>query len=194
MKENSALKIAPLIGLARGVVLDIGPGSGEWIGLFDKEKVIKIYGVEPNTDHHEGLRRKIKLEGLSDIYEIVPVGAEDLGSKWIQEGEADTIITVQCLCSVDNPKTMIGSLYGYLKPGGQWIVYEHVITHAGGLIALYQWAIDFVWPYFLGGCSITRDSGKWLREAGTWHKVDLRQPEGEPSYMVLPHVTGILTK
>ena len=55
-------------------------------------------------------------------------------------------------------------------------------------------AIDFVWPYFLGGCSITRDSGKCLREAGTWHKVDLRQPEGEPSYMDLPHVTGILTK
>lgn len=53
--------------------------------------------MEPNTDHHDGLRRKIKLEGLSDIYEIVPVGAEDLGSKWIQEGGADTIITVRVI-------------------------------------------------------------------------------------------------
>ena len=43
MKENSAPKLTPLIGLARGVVLDIGPGSGEWIGLFDKEKVIKVF-------------------------------------------------------------------------------------------------------------------------------------------------------
>jgi len=33
---------------------------------------------------------------------------------------------------------MIKSLYGYLKPGGQWIVYEHVITHVGGLVAWYQ--------------------------------------------------------
>lgn len=41
MKENSAPRVAPLIGLARGVVLDIGPGSGEWIGLFDKKKVTK---------------------------------------------------------------------------------------------------------------------------------------------------------
>ena len=53
--------------------------------------------MEPNADHHDGLRRKIKLAGLSDVYEIIPVGAEDLGSKWIQEGEADTIITVRAI-------------------------------------------------------------------------------------------------
>lgn len=55
-------------------------------------------------------------------------------------------------------------------------------------------AIDFVWPYFLGGCSITRDSEKWLREAGDWSVVSLKQPQEEPSYMVLPHVTGVLQK
>lgn len=41
MKEDSAPKVTPMIGMARGVVLDIGPGSGEWIGLFDKKKVTK---------------------------------------------------------------------------------------------------------------------------------------------------------
>lgn len=55
-------------------------------------------------------------------------------------------------------------------------------------------AIDVVWPQFLGGCSITRDSEKWLRAAGPWRKVDLKQPELEPSYHVLPHVMGVLTK
>ena len=42
MREDAVPKLAPMIGLARGVVLDIGPGSGEWIGLFDKKKVIKV--------------------------------------------------------------------------------------------------------------------------------------------------------
>ena len=55
---------------------------------------IQIYGVEPNTDHHESLRRRIKQEGLSDVYEIAPVGVEDLGSKWAQKGEVDSIVTV----------------------------------------------------------------------------------------------------
>ena len=43
MKENSAPRLAPMICLARGVVLDIGPGSGEWIGLFDKKRVTKVF-------------------------------------------------------------------------------------------------------------------------------------------------------
>lgn len=54
----------------------------------------KIYGVEPNADHHEALRKRIKQEGLSDVYVIVPVGVEDLGSRWIAKGEVDTIMTV----------------------------------------------------------------------------------------------------
>lgn len=54
--------------------------------------------------------------------------------------------------------------------------------------------IDVVWPHFLGGCSITRDTEKWLRAAGPWRKVDLKQPELEPSYQIIPHVMGVLTK
>ena len=54
--------------------------------------------------------------------------------------------------------------------------------------------IDLVWPHFLGGCSITRDTGKWLKEAGPWSKVDLKQPEDETPYDMVPHVMGVLTK
>ena len=54
--------------------------------------------------------------------------------------------------------------------------------------------VDVIWPHFLGGCSITRDTEKWLRAAGTWSKVDLKQPELEPSYQVIPHVMGVLTR
>jgi hypothetical protein len=43
MKEGSGPRVAPLIGLASGVVIDVGPGSGEWIGLFNKEKVTKVF-------------------------------------------------------------------------------------------------------------------------------------------------------
>lgn len=43
MKEDMAPKLAPMLELAQGIVLDIGPGSGEWIGRFDKEKVTKVH-------------------------------------------------------------------------------------------------------------------------------------------------------
>jgi hypothetical protein len=137
-RENAIPSVRPLITQARGVVLEIGPGGGEWVNLYDKEKVTKIYGVEPNKDHHELLRRRIKEAGLSDIFVIVPVGVEELGEKWVGKGEVDTVVTIQCLCSVPKPRGMINAVYGYLKEEGQWIVYEHVITHQGGLITAYQ--------------------------------------------------------
>jgi hypothetical protein len=137
-RENAIPRVRPLISQARGVVLEIGPGSGEWVGLYDKEKVTKIYGVEPNRDHHELLRKRVKEAGLTDIYVVVPVGVEDLGEKWVREGEVETVVTIQCLCSIPRPKEMINTMYKYIKEGGQWIVYEHVVTHQGGLIAAYQ--------------------------------------------------------
>lgn len=56
--------------------------------------------MEPNTDHHEALRRRIKQEGLSDVYVLVPVRAEDLGTEWVREGEVDSIITVSSFSSL----------------------------------------------------------------------------------------------
>ncbi|KAG4436323.1 hypothetical protein IFR05_008217, partial [Cadophora sp. M221] len=78
-RENALPRAGPLIAQARGVVLDIGPGSGEWLKCFDKEKVSKVFGVEPNPDQHPLLRERITEAGLEGVYEIVPVGVEDLG-------------------------------------------------------------------------------------------------------------------
>jgi hypothetical protein len=137
-RENAIPKIKPLISQARGVVVEIGPGGGEWMNLYDKEKVTKIYGVEPNKDHHPLLRKRIKEAGLNDIFVIIPVGVEELGDKWVGTEGVDSVVTIQCLCSVPKPRAMINAVYGYVRDGGQWIVYEHVVTHQGGLIALYQ--------------------------------------------------------
>lgn len=143
-RKNAAVRVTPLLSLASGTVLDIGPGSGEWVSVFDKSKITKIYGVEPNRDHHPALRKKIKEAGLEGRYEIVPVGVEDLGVKWVGLGSVDTVVTVQCLCSVDEPRKMMGELYGYLKEGGSWIVYEHVVVypHQGFFMKKYQGEFD----------------------------------------------------
>ncbi|KAH7350733.1 S-adenosyl-L-methionine-dependent methyltransferase [Rhexocercosporidium sp. MPI-PUGE-AT-0058] len=180
-RENALPRAGPLIAQARGVVLDIGPGSGEWLKCFDKGKVTKVFGVEPNADQHRKLRERIREAGLEGVYEIVPVGVEELGEMWVGMGEVDTVVTIQCLCSVPEPKRMIGELYGYLNEGGWFLKW-------------WQATIDLIWPQFLGGCSITRDSGKWLKEAGSWQKVDLKQPADEPFCHVIPHIMGVLTK
>lgn len=153
VKETALPNVEPLIKQARGVVLDIGPGAGDWLHLFDQKRVTKIYGVEPNRDQHPLLRENIKKAGLSDIYEILAVGVEDLESQGIALGSVDTVVTIQCLCSIPTPRKMIKSLVGYIKPGGQWIVYEHVKTHKGRLIEDYQckywWKLNLLFTNLL---------------------------------------------
>lgn len=127
--------VKPILEQASGVVLDIGPASGVWIpefGLAAKAspgKITKIYGVEPNVLFHPQLRANAKENGLEGIYEPVGVYAQDLEATGIKKGTVDTIITVHVLCSVGpHADKIIKTLYEYLKPGGQWLVYEHVVS------------------------------------------------------------------
>lgn len=130
-RENGTASVTPLLRKAEGVVIDVGPGSGEWVNLFSPAKnkdITKIFGVEPNYEHHAKLRRRIAEAGLEDIYEILGVGVEDLATCGIEKESVDTICTIQCLCSVPGPESIINELYPYLKSGGKWLVYEHVKT------------------------------------------------------------------
>jgi SAM-dependent methyltransferase len=130
---------------ASGTLLEIGPGSGMWTSLFTPSnlpQVRKIYGVEPNAGVHSLLRSQIATAGLDDgTYEIVPLGIEDLAASGrVPLESVDCIVTIMCLCSIPDPQHNMAQLYGYLKPGGRWYVYEHVKCFAwqGRGIGLYQ--------------------------------------------------------
>ena len=149
-----------------GTVVEIGPGSGMWVSIFSDRylqpssgggeedakpgvrrrgaataSVTKVFGVEPNAEMHDALGKKIREAGLEGVYEIVPVGIEDLASSGrVQPESVDCIVSVLCLCGIPEPERNIKELYGYLKPGGRWYVYEHVKCDPkqGWAMGLYQ--------------------------------------------------------
>ncbi|KAI3326146.1 S-adenosyl-L-methionine-dependent methyltransferase [Xylariaceae sp. AK1471] len=171
-----------------------------------RSKITRVYGVEPNASHHTALRRSVEAAGLQDVYEIVPVGIEDLSStsvsggknkKWegsIEPDSVDCIVSVLCLCSIPDPERHIRELYELLRPGGRWYVYEHVRCEYSWYMQLYQRLINLVWPHFIGGCELCRQTEKTLREAGPWTSIDIGQPPAEPWYHSVPHILGVLTK
>lgn len=121
--------VPKLVASASGTVIEIGPGSGNQVGRYDPSKITKIYGIEPNRGLHDKLRENVKNAGLSDVYTIVPCGVEDvegLRKYGVDQQVFDTVLSVQVLCSVPNPKETAAALYRLLKPGGTMIVYEHV--------------------------------------------------------------------
>ncbi|KAK4104538.1 S-adenosyl-L-methionine-dependent methyltransferase [Parathielavia hyrcaniae] len=135
-----------------GTVLEIGPGSGMWTSLFSSRhlpRVTKVYGVEPNPAQHGALRRRVADTGLDTdgTYEIVAVGIEDLAaSGHVPCGSVDCVVTVMCLCSIPDPERNIRELYGFLRPGGRWYVYEHVRCFGwqGWGMGLYQGELETV--------------------------------------------------
>ena len=63
----------------------------------------------------------------------------------MQKESIDTIITVQCLCSIPTPELIIKDLFPLLKPGGQWLVYEHVKTkYQGDFVGYWQSESDSI--------------------------------------------------
>ena len=67
-RESAAPAVMPLLqNHAKGVCLDIGPGSGQWVNLFaraDNPLITKIYGIEPNTELHPLLRENARKAGI----------------------------------------------------------------------------------------------------------------------------------
>lgn len=41
---------------------------------------------------------------------------------------------------------------------------------------------------------MSRDTEKWVKEAGPWSEIDLCPLAGEPWYFTMPHTIGVLTK
>lgn len=209
-----------------GVVVEVGAGSGMWVDVFAKIGAVepvgkgrgvqtrrrtkatpaegaisKIYGIEPNPRSCIALRERVKDIGLSDVYEVVPVGIEHITdpNAWdgrIEPGSVDCIVGVLCLCSIPDQEKNVRHLYELLKPGGRWYVYEHIRAARGGLpMRLYQRFVNFFWSFFLGSCRICQPTEDVLRNTGPWSKIDLVQPVAQPSpFQVMPHTIGTLTK
>lgn len=185
---------------------------------------MKVYGVEPNADLHEELRKQIKACKLDDVYEIVPCGVEDsfqMERHGIVEGSIDTVLSVQVLCSVPNPDETLRRLYALLRPGGEMVVYEHVrsrdlvsafiqsksssfLYKIGGcgedreaLPRLTKCIADIyniLWPLFLGNCQLNRNTYASIMQAGEWAKVEIAVPTREDAWSVFPRITGRLWK
>ncbi|KAF9992364.1 hypothetical protein BGZ80_005947 [Entomortierella chlamydospora] len=203
-----------------GTVLEIGAGSGMWVDVLARycngvdatgrlrnrnrknagNGITKIYGVEPNPISAKALEKRVKEVGLEDIYQVVPVGIESVDdpSAWngkIEPGSVDCIFGILCLCSIPEPEKNIQLLYRLLKPGGHWIVYEHVkVSRGGPLMSFYQRFSNIGWSLLMGSCRICRDTEKSLRAAGVWQEINLGQPPDETASNVLPHIAGTLKK
>ena len=86
-----------VVSQAKGRVLEVGAGTGETIKYYDKSKIDVIYGVEPNLEILEQLRKQVVKNDIEEKYEILPFGVEDenrLTEAGVFPESIDTIVCV----------------------------------------------------------------------------------------------------
>ena len=201
-----------LLAQSKGVILDVGPGSGDQVHRFTHpENITAIYGVEPAVGLHAALREAAAKAGLADKYHVV-AGTADLESMLpalVEHGLVksehsraedlqvfDEIACVRVLCGVPDQPDSIRGLYRLLKPGGRFIVCEHVVNAENpGSLFLQRLYTLMGWKQLMG-CELTRDTLKNFQqvaqdEDGGWGDVFIKRADKKSP---LVHIVGTLTK
>jgi len=215
MAEDVPASLGPLLASCRGVILDVGPGTGVQLSRFScPENITAIYGAEPGVEMHDALRGNAEKAGLGGKYRILSCGAQPeslipalakeglLGNadKGLDVGAFDEVVCIRVLCGVPKLNETVEGLYRCLKPGGRFVVYEHVInddSKPGGWVGrlLQHLYMALGWSFFGGGCELLRDTDAVLMQAaeadGGWAEVKLKKLD---EWSVAPHVIGYFVK
>jgi len=203
--------IESLLSRAHGTVLELGPGGGDQSFHFKPNKIAKMYGAEPNEFLHDALLQKSKAAGLGGKYTALHAGAEpgrllpalmkaglipSDSSGLPSEGVFDSIIAVKSLCSapqVQLPAT-IAIVQSLLKPGGEFLFFEHLGNNSDIITQGYAWLVDWVWPVFMGGCRLDGKLDEVLMGMGGWATKDIQTTGEYKGYEIFRYTKGICRK
>ena len=184
------------------------------MSYFNRARVTRYIALEPNVLMHEQIRASANVAGYHEsagTLVILSCGAEDtnsilaslsLTSPSEQPQLIDTMISVLTLCSVPAPQKTISNLVrDVLKPGGQFLVYEHVLSERED-VAWWQRFWAPVWAVVFDGCRMDRPSDVWMKElavdgkgkGSTWSESRVWGKEDEDEENLLIHIMGRFVK
>ena len=158
-----------IVPLATGDVLEIGFGSGLNLPFYDRNRVRRIWGLEPS----EGMRRKaapqVASSGL-DV-EFIDLSAEEIP---LDAASVDTVLVTYSLCTIPDAVAALEGMRRVLKPGGQLLYCEHGKA-PDAHIHRWQNRLNPGWSVLAGGCNMNRDIPALISAAGFRIKSDERR-------------------
>lgn len=159
---------------AEGTVVEIGIGSGLNLPHYDRAKVAKVIGIDPD----DRMWRRAERRRSAATFEIERIGssAERVA---LDTGIADTVVMTFSLCSIPMPVQALVEMRRMLKPGGRLLFAEHGLAPDEGTVR-WQRRLDPIWGRIAGGCRLSRPILRLLRDAG-W-----RPDRVEQSYLKGP--------
>ena len=157
-EEATRLRAAH-VPAARGVVLEVGIGSGLNLPFFGAD-VTRLYGVDPSAELLAMARPK--AEGLRFPVEFLQ---QDAASLRIGDECIDSAVMTWSLCSIADPGSALREVRRVLKAGGALIFVEHGLSPDAG-VRRWQNRLTPIWRHVAGGCHLNRKMDDLIHSAG----------------------------
>ena len=145
---------------ARGVVLEIGVGTGLNLELYDARRVARLIAIEP--DPHMLRRAQPRVAALPFPATLVQADAERLP---FPPASFDTVVITFTLCTIPHPAPALVEVRRVLRPEGRALVLEHTRSPQPALASV-QDLLTPLWRQLAGGCHLNRPAVDLLRESG----------------------------
>lgn len=144
---------------ARGIVLEIGAGSGR-NGPFYGPAVEKLFALEPS----EELRRlaRARLAPMPFAVEFLPCAAEKIP---LDDGAVDSVVCTWTLCTIGDPARALVEVRRVLRAAGRVIFVEHGRS-PDPRVATWQNRLTPLWRRVAGGCHLNRPIRELLEGSG----------------------------
>ena len=186
---------AKLQDTAEPTVVEIGigsfPNAPYYTPRLKGRGGLDIIGVDPN-DRMENYARdnaaKAGLGATSSLRVVHGVSeALPLASK-----SCDAVVCSLTLCSVVDPARSVAEIKRVLRPGGQFVFWEHVLSETDPSFAEEQVRATPMQIKRADGCHLDRRTGDIIRKAG-FRSCDLEYLELKGFGFLNPTVCGIAT-
>lgn len=149
-----------LAGLT-GRVVEVGAGTGLNFAHYPAG-VTEVVAVEPEAYLRSQATEAARAAGVAVPVTVVEGTADALP---LPDASVDAGVASLVLCSVPDQAAALAELRRVIRPGGELRFYEHVAADHPKAARMQQ-RVDKVWPWFSGGCHVTRRTEAAIVAAG----------------------------
>lgn len=149
-----------LLPALKGVVLEVGVGSGHNLPLYPRHGIVRVIGIDP--DAAMLALAKPRAEASPHPVELLSGVAEKLP---IPDQSVDSLLVTFSLCTIPDPDAAIREFRRVLSPEGTLHFAEHGRSPEEG-VARWQDRLNGLWMRLAGGCHLNRDIPNMLRKGG----------------------------
>lgn len=149
-----------VVPLAQGRVLEIGIGSGLNLPYYARDRVTRLWGLDPSPEMRERAKRRARSMAIE--VELLDLPGDEIP---LERDSVDTVVTTYTLCTIPETRFALGEMMRVLSPGGRLIFCEHGRAPDTG-VRRWQDRLNPVWKRMSGGCHLNRAIPQLIEEGG----------------------------